>query len=237
MSCKTEQQHFLLYLILYETNRIAKLQFSDPRWNITMFCVSNCGNANQLGTKPVRREVDHNQGSKGDFLQQCWLVFKPWGFWLSKPEKAGPGWEALSLFCGLFLLWIKSNRTSVVDGAASNRLHFERWTTEYRPERAERTETKKIFDVVANYSSCHCVSLGLSQILIPYVGIWLLDQRVALVEAISSLWSTPGPRSKQLQKQRPGRVSFDGGVIVLKGQDVLRHTGCSVNELFHRVAT
>lgn len=38
-----------------------------------------------------------------------------------------------SVSCGLFLLWIKSNRTSVVDGAASNRLNFERTMTERRP--------------------------------------------------------------------------------------------------------
>lgn len=30
-----------------------------------VFVTSNCGNANLLGVKPVRREVDHNQGSKG----------------------------------------------------------------------------------------------------------------------------------------------------------------------------
>lgn len=37
-----------------------------PQWNIPVFCVtSNCGDANLLGVKPVRRGVDHQQGSKG----------------------------------------------------------------------------------------------------------------------------------------------------------------------------
>ncbi len=35
------------------------------QWNMTVFCVTNnCGNANLLGVKLVRREVDHKQGSK-----------------------------------------------------------------------------------------------------------------------------------------------------------------------------
>lgn len=43
-----------------------------------------------------------------------------------------------------------------------------------------------------------------------------------------------GLKSNQLHKQLPGSTaSFDGGLIRLKGQDVLRRTGFSVAELLH----
>lgn len=92
-----------------------------------MFCVtSNCGNANLLGAKLVRRGVDHQQGSTGVCCNNGGLYSN-----CEDSGKQGPGSEAdpppVAFFSSVTepVLWMVQ---------PPNLLNFERLTAEQRRE-------------------------------------------------------------------------------------------------------
>lgn len=90
-----------------------------------MFCVtSNCANANLSGVKPVRREVDHNQGSKG----ACCNDGSSYSNSEDSVKEQRNQVQEQRLFLSLaacFFSAFTSNRICVLDGAASSLLNFE----------------------------------------------------------------------------------------------------------------
>lgn len=134
-----------------------------------MFCVTNnCGNANLLGVNPVRREVDHQQGSKGGLLQQWGLIFQLWGFWLLKPKKRNQDQDQRPCLSPVAYFFSKSGQTEPVLWMVQPPICWILRDHRIKTMRELRGIKFKILAVVANYSSCHCVNLRLRQILIPW---------------------------------------------------------------------
>lgn len=132
-----------------------------------IFCVtSNCGNANLLGAKPVRREVDLIQGSKGVCCNNGGLYSNSED-WLLKNREIRTGIRDL-----FSLLWpvssLPSPQTESVLWMVQPPVC---WILRERPqsgdhERAERTPIPN--PGCSHYCSCHCVNLWLRE-------IWLLN--------------------------------------------------------------